>query len=220
MTLSFKGFGTRLIKASKLRHRGEHDAIEALSACYLPVIPYKAMHVLYDKPVSISAFEYNNFHAIPLRFASRIIAKAFLRTWSIGLFIFTAIFFFLDFTHKANSNDYLIQPKVYLFLVATGIMFKIILFFLNKHDEKIRNFIGRHELGSSDPYYWHDSIFKEVIAELIKSTDKKSFYDIAHDYFINGNNSKAMYFIRISMRLERNKMAKKLFNEIMKLGSS
>src|SRR5688572_26424398 len=81
------GIGLFVIKAENvLSWDGEQSYDAALCFCilWMPILPVRTVHVHGYRPNDMSQFQVPN---LPLRWSSRIVAKAVLRQWSLGIIV-------------------------------------------------------------------------------------------------------------------------------------
>jgi hypothetical protein len=215
MPHSVNGIGTGLVRASKARHvegYKQFDAVEAVIFLLMPIVPYKVVHVM-----SIwGEGQGERYQAIRLRPSLRIIAKAFLNAWGNGLAIFgagmglLAGFAFLTMDRPVNQTDrtFLI---IALACFVAGVLSKLAWMALNRSDERIKDVIGAHELGTSDPYYWADDVAQPAAEALLEEESCSSLVDLAERLLTSGDRSKAMLCLRLAMRGEGDLRTQELF---------
>lgn len=220
MPHSVNGVGTGLIKASKERNIDgciQYDAIEALMLFYIPIIPYKAIHVL---AIWQAGYEQEKYQAVKLKPSSRLIAKGMLNGWGNVLLIFGGgaflLFSFVTLTMSRPSNikDYMfLSGMMGLFLI--GVFCKAAWYFMNNTDERIKDIIGPHDLGTSDPIDWPDEIARIAIKNLMTEAHGLPLTSIAQQAITERKMSKAMLCVRLAMRGGQNPVAQKLFDQLM-----
>ncbi|MBI4751902.1 MAG: hypothetical protein HY774_25740 [Acidobacteria bacterium] len=220
MPYSVNGVGTGLIKASKERNIDgciQYDAIEAFMLFYIPIIPYKAIHVL---AIWQAGYEQEKYQSIKLKSSSRLVAKGMLNGWGNVLLIFGggAFLFFsfvtLTMSRPSNIKDYMfLSGMMGLFLI--GVFCKAAWYLLNDTDERIKNIIGPHDLGTSDPFDWPDEIAQSVIKHLVAGANGQTLVEIANQALAEQNRAKAMFCVRLAMRGGQNPAAQKLFDQMM-----
>jgi hypothetical protein len=160
MPTSVNGFGTGLISASKKRNNGgavQFDAIEAFMLAYLPIIPYKAIHVLSMQHGGFS----ERYQFAPLRLSGRLILRAFLKRWGTLLMCFGAVFLgifgaaTMTMARPFTATDRSCLIAFALMLVA-GILGTLAWYAVSRTDERIKDVLGPHRYGTSDPLYWSE----------------------------------------------------------------
>jgi hypothetical protein len=207
MPRSINGFGTGLVKASRKRmidDQPHFDAIEAVMALYLPIIPYKALHVVniwQDR----KNYENQEYQSTPLRSAPRIYFKAMLNGWGNGLMLFggvmTAIagLASMNMERAFNQKD-MVFLSVSSGVVIAGVLAKLLWRSLDASDSRIKEVLGVHPYGISDPYYWTDEIAETTVEGLQQLESSSSLLAIADAALRKDERAKAMLCIRLAMR--------------------
>ncbi|HMV99606.1 MAG TPA: hypothetical protein PKZ53_09185 [Acidobacteriota bacterium] len=220
MPHSVNGIGTGLVKASRERKIDgyvQFDAIEALILFYIPIIPYKAIHVL-----SIWQDEHGGekYDSIQLRPSGRFIAKAMFNGWGNVLLIFAGItlliagWAFISMSRPMNIKDWMCLGGLTTAFIG-GFFCKSIWYLMNETDERIKDIIGPHDLGTSDPVDWSDEIAQSVIKHLMAEANGQTLVGIANQALAEQNRAKAMLCVRLAMRGGQNPVAQKLFDQLM-----
>lgn len=220
MPHSVNGIGTGLVKASRERKIDgyvQFDAIEALILFYIPIIPYKAIHVL-----SIWQDEHNGekYESIQLRPSRRLIAKAMFNGWGNVLLVFAGItlliagWAFVSMSRPMNIKDWMCLGGLTAAFIG-GFLCKSIWYLMNETDERIKDIIGLHDLGTSDPIDWPDEIARSVIKNLMTEANGLPLTSIAQQAITERKMSKAMLCVRLAMRGGQNLVAQKLFDQLM-----
>lgn len=220
MPTSYNGFGTALVRASKKRTVDGHvqfEAVEALVAAYFPLVPYKVIHVLQgDSSI-------DEYHSITLSRGGRIIVKAYLSGWGNLLMFFaglmTAIFAFATYTMerpftRTDATFLLSGTAVLVF----GVVLKFVWLRLDAKDEQIKDIIGVHALGTSDPIYWPEQIAIPFTNDLLTQHGATSLDEIAQKAMSTGEQSLAMLCTRVAMRNANDVRAKASFDQLLQLG--
>jgi hypothetical protein len=219
MPHSINGVGTGLVRASKRRDvegYKQFDAVEAVIFLLMPIIPYKVVHVLSIWPHGMG----EQFQAIRLKPSLRIVAKAYLNTWGNGLIIaggvLTAVMGFVLATmdRPVNEGDWAFLITVSACL-AVGVVLKLAWTALDRSDERIKDVIGPHELGTSDPYYWPDEIAQPATEGVLEGESSSSLVDVAERLLTGGDRSKAMLCLRLAMRDQRDLRTQELFDRAL-----
>lgn len=231
MPYSIQGTGTALVNVSKTRKvngQEQYDAIEAIVILAIPVIVLRVIHILGSgekKPFSDAYNAIGMFHDtyqyFELKPSNRLRTKGILNGLGTVLLIFgggAMIFFalispFMD--RPINYSDRTFHAFfVLLFLI--GLVSKVVWYSMNVPDERIKDILGPHALGSSDPFDWPDELADLVILEFIDEADGLSLMEIARQELARGNRSKAMACVRLVMRDGNNFAAQALFDHLMK----
>ncbi len=217
MPSSINGFGTGLVRASRRRKIGEHtqfDAVEALMLAFLPVIPYKAIHVL---SIWQAGYEREGYQAVPLRITGRLVLKAFLNRWGNVLCwigggmaaLLSLIFPTMSRPFNQTDADFLIALGA---MLAAGIVCKLLWVALCRGDERIRDAIGPHQFGSSDPLDWPHETAQAVAGSILKQESARSLVDVARRATDAGERAKAIFCLRVAMHDKNNWEAQDLFD--------
>jgi hypothetical protein len=214
MPSSINGIGTGLIPASPKRKnegRTQFDAIEAGTFAYLPFLPYKAVHVL-----DMQGFEYR---FVPLRLSSRLIVRAFLNRWGNGfllaggMLLGIAACMFISEKRPLTAND-LVLLTVFGSVFLLGIVFKIAWLLLTRKDEQIKNLVGPHALGTSDPRDWQAEQADAMTAAIIEQEGLPSLVDVAHRAVKAGDQAQAAFCLRLALRDPNNIEAQDLMDRL------
>jgi hypothetical protein len=200
MPSSVNGIGTGLIAASRKRKNDgqtQFDAIEAGMFVYLPLVPYKALHVL--------DIQGQQYRFVPLRMSSRLVLRAFLNRWGNALAIFGGIasgagaYAMSTMTRPMNDTDRrFVTAFAVLFIV--GIACKIAWWFLTWKDERIKNLVGPHGQGTSDPWDWPPAQAEAVTKAILQQESLPSLIAVAQKAVRAGNRSLAAVCLRLALR--------------------
>jgi hypothetical protein len=220
MPYSANGIGTGLIAASRKRKVNgaiQFDAIEAGIFLGLPFLPYKALHILDIGPGNGMGERYR---FVPLRLSARIVLKAFLNRWGTCGTIFGLIFVVLlsiilpTMPRPANKDDY-IFVAVFATMLVVGIVCKIAWLLLTRKDERIKDVIGPHEQGSSDPLEWLPDRAEAVINTILQQRSLSSLTEVARRAMTEGKQSDAALCLRLAMRDPNNYEAQDMMNRLL-----
>lgn len=207
MAWSVNGVGTGIVKASRKQDIGGHtqfDAVQALIFFFMPIIPYRVIHVL---TMQDAGYERQQFQSITLRPALRILAKAYLNGWGNvlmiggGLGLPFIVFAFATMPRQLNRADW-ICLAVFAVGLFVGVISKLLWLVLDRRDQRIRRIMGPHELGTSDPYYWTDETANSVRETVLRDRNEPSLTAVAAKCLLEGDRGGAMFFVRLAMRCE------------------
>lgn len=185
---------------------------------YLPLIPYKALHVL-SIGAGKGAFS-EQYQFVPLRMSARIVLKAFLNRWgnvlaSFGLLLFSiSMYASVTMSRPVNRSDH-------IFLTVTGTMFVVGLlckaawFLLTQKDEKIKNLIGQHAQGSSDPLDWTTDRAEVVIQSIVQQESQPSLVEVARKSIKEDRRTDAAFVLRLAMRDPNNFEAQDMMQRLL-----
>lgn len=155
------GIGTWFCRAGFDAGWGWDDAVECGMLVFFPVYPIRAVHV---KVTPGGSFQPEQYQAIPLRMTDEVVKHVLTRRrfqWCLGagIFLLLLVVFFLVAPPTGNGakewaySRYVLIPGAPI-LIAIG---AIGLFVTRPHVERetaIRQLVGLHALGSSDPLTW------------------------------------------------------------------
>ena len=204
MPYSVNGIGTGLVAASRKRvveDCTQFDALETLMVFYCPILPYRAVHVLalWNEAAD------ERYHSICLRFAPRLITKAFLNRWGNVLAAFGALlgglsgYAFATMDRAVNQADIAFLAGS-VSMLLTGLLFKLLWWLMDRRDERIKDLLGAHDLGSSDPFYWTSETADAVSAALLQQHGHVSLTQVISRALSDGDRSLAFYCARLAMR--------------------
>jgi hypothetical protein len=207
MPVAIKGCGTGLVAASRKRkHDGQtqFDAIEAGMIFYFPFLPYKAMHVIETPPVKANGYR-EHYQFVPLRMSARLIARAFMNRWGniLGMVAPAALFGFC--CSMANMDRPFMQRDrenlaILVIMLLVGVACKLAWLVLTQKDEKIKDLLGFHANGSSDPWDWLPDQAEAATRAMTQEETSSSLVEVARRAIQAGNRSKAAFCIRLAMR--------------------
>jgi hypothetical protein len=172
---------------------------------YLPFVPSRALHVLDIRRDRKNVFS-EQYRYVPLRMSWRLVLKAFLNRWGntlgfIGAFML-CIDVYLMVTTKGPvvGNGQTILVTVFGMMFAVGVVCKIAWLMLARRDEKIKDFIGFHAQGSSDPLNWQSRHAEEMARTILQQESLPSLVAVAQRAVKAGNRSYAAFCLRLAMR--------------------
>ncbi len=215
MPTSINGIGTGLIAASRMRKNDgqtQFDAIEAGMFAYLPLVPYKAVHVLDMRG--------QKYRFVPLRMSSRLVLRAFLSRWGyalalLGGFALAAFSYTVATTKRPfNAND-----KLWFIVLGTiftlGIACKIAWLLLTRKDEKIKDLVGPHPQGTSDPWDWTSQQADAITKAILQQDSLPSLIAVAQRAIKAGDRSQAAICLRLAMRDRNDFEAQDMLNRLL-----
>lgn len=217
MPFSINSFGSGFFRASKKRKiegHTQYDAIEAMMGLFLPVLPIKVIHIAdVTAPRMVSLY-----HCLPLKFAPRIVLKAFLRRWgSVLIWIGLPLAVLLT---SAQLRKGAVPPGAFFLTCSYGILLVAVLMLLtlrkmDRRDERIKDIIGPHSYGSADPIYWPDDVADKMVGDLLERCSCPSLLHVARLATSNRNPSLAMMSVRLLMRKGEDVEASQLFEQLL-----
>jgi hypothetical protein len=200
MSLCVKGTGIGTLVASRKRKnngRRQFDAVEAITIFYLPIVPHRALHILDAEGIE--------YPCVTLRMSWRLIVRAFLNRWGSMLMIVGGLFLggvnvamALE-GHRFTDEDYFYFTVLGM-LFLLGAAFKIAWWFLTRRDERIKDLVGPHSLGTSDPRDWESEQADVVAKAILQQESSVSLVDVARKAVQAGNRSQAAFCLRLALR--------------------
>jgi hypothetical protein len=207
---SLNGIGSQLIPASRRRINNgqiQFDAVEAGTFLFLPFIPTKALHILDIQSNESNLFDHQyQFQLMPLRMSWRIIFKAFLNRWGNCLGLLGGVVLVIDIFRSSilkipevgSSRD--IMLNIFGTMLVVGVVSKIGWWMLSRKDEKIKNLIGSHAFGSSDPLDWLYTQAEPMARSILQEESLPSLVAVAQQAVNKGERSYAALCLRLAMR--------------------
>ncbi len=179
----------------------DHDAIECVIVLFLPIFPLRAYHTFN--------WEGTTCRTLPIRSTRRLLQRAMLRPWGLGLLILGGLPLFVlmmmygmdiyqgEPTEKLRREGRPIVAGAAALLLA-GLAIHLPLGRRDRRDRDIRLLIGRHELGSSDPATWTESVLASIrpSPELFGTTTE---VEAARQSLQGRDFARAMYAARIAV---------------------
>jgi hypothetical protein len=101
-------------------------------------------------------------------------------------------------------------------MTVVGLLFKLAWLFLNQPDERIKDILGPHGLGTSDPYYWPRDVALASIEQLVGDGSDGSLLEIAQRANAQGDRGKAMLCTRLAMQLAQSLEAQDLLRRLLR----
>lgn len=223
MPYSVNGCGTGLVKSSrprKIAGQPHFDAIETVQLFYIPVLPYKAIHVVShcQDPKDMEKEQYQSY---PLRPAPRIFLKALLNGWGMVLIVFGGVFTAIAGFASANMERAFTQTDLILIcissgMVVAGILAKIVWWIMDAADNRIKDVLGVHPYGASDPYYWVYDTAHAAAKDLVTQESAASLLEVADRAMHEGNRAQAMLSVRLAMRdTSQSAKARVMFDQLL-----
>ena len=199
MPMNLHGFGTAMLRASRKRTvvgngAVQFDAVEAVVLLFLPVVPYRVIHVMNT--------DGRQYVGVKLRFSGRVIAKAFLLRWALGAAAIGAFFALIAGFEIDAPNAGWMRPALGggAGLVA-GAMFFGAWWWMEREDDRWRRLFGVTPLGSSDPCDWPADEMEEVAGHLRGETGKADLGQAADVLAVRGEMAKAAVCARLAQAM-------------------
>ena len=179
---------------------------------FLPVFVFEPLHVWdwhmastelnWDKRTSIYAYR-----TIPLRWSKELLVRTFLRAW-LWLPLLTGLLFAMSCAHGLLAR----AAGLALFLLcAAGFGW---LWLLNQRDRSIRQHLGRHRLGASDPVTWTDDLL-QLLAPASTWFHLPTFADACESLLAQRKFSDAMWAARLCAAIENSERGEALTERVL-----
>ncbi|MCA9044417.1 MAG: hypothetical protein KDA69_08860 [Planctomycetaceae bacterium] len=221
MTYNVNGIGTDLVTVSghqNVNGQYQYDAMESVVFIGMPLIPYKVVHVVSSQPHGTGM----RYQSHPLRWSFRLFFKGMANGWGNMLLLlggaFTVLFGFIIFTNdKPFSEMDAVLLTVCGSVFAVGLLSKGLWYMLDRRDMRIREILGPHQLGSSDPMDWPDDVADSMADAILKQFGGRSLTELAERSISEDNDELAMMCVRLAQRdSSEAHAASPLFDELMR----
>jgi hypothetical protein len=238
MPMSFNGFGTKVCEARAIIDWGDGqvmedaDAVEAVCALHVPLIPYLAVHSTAWRWVN-PGFEYRR---IPIQWSRGLWAEAFARVVWKFIVLAGAIFLLItalgpgtqdvvrfqngmnvtdkELTWLGSDHNRLLMAGGGGLLVGGGVMLLMGVNRAGRRHRDIRLVLGRHQLGSSDPASWMDGVLLQV-READELFGTRTYADAADELLAAGRYEPAMFAARLAAAREDRPAGERLTDAIL-----
>jgi hypothetical protein len=199
-------FGRGSVKWNGL---GTGDAMECFVVLFMPVIPYKAMHVFN--------WTGTNYNAIPIRWSGSLLFRTFALYWMaiplvVGL-VAAVVGGINGFSH-GFSPGYLTALLGGLGAVLACVLGYWALLSVDRRTRDIRRVYGPHQFGASDPTTWTDDLLK-CVAEPKELFNADSYAAAATALLEKKDYASAMWAARLSTALENQSAGEALTDAIL-----
>jgi hypothetical protein len=104
---------------------------------------------------------------------------------------------------------------VFVVALVLGVFAKVLWKVLDARDQRIRNIMGPHELGTSDPYDWTDETAFAAREGILQQHEMPSLLELAGRSLHDGDVAGAMLYTRLAMRCEPGPEAEALFAQVL-----
>jgi hypothetical protein len=214
MPYMINGIGTTVLWASGDKKTGCYDCVEWFVVLYAPLIPIRCVHTF--------GWAGNAYRAVPLRWSWPLVARSFFGGWrwwlisvAVLLYFVTAILLYSGLTGGPRDAPMLVVALVLGFvatvLLAVGILAHVLLGASDLRNRRIRELLGRYELGHADP---------ALLEEPLDVRPKKMFgarsFAEAVETLLNDNRLEdAMWAARLCVSLEDAAEGERLTDEVL-----
>ncbi|MFO0929601.1 MAG: hypothetical protein U0736_21655 [Gemmataceae bacterium] len=190
MPMTVNGFGTSVCGGRGDVGWGAYDAMEWLTAVYMPLIPIKAVHT-FD-------WNGNEYRMIPIRWSRELVVRTFLGRWlwGIGLLgVILGIVFFAELNHQA-PNLILLGSAVGLVLVS--VLIALVLHWTDDRNKRIRRVLGAITVGTCDPAHLTGKLLDEMAGDPRMSYSTETFAGAVEPLMEHRAYARAMWAARIA----------------------
>lgn len=195
----------------RLSKRKHFDGIECFTL-FMPLAPLRPVHV-WDWKMERSDWSWTrrvtrySYRAIPIRWDRRLLYQVLLRYW-----LFAPCLLALFITMGPAIG----WPARFLaFLVFAGTGGGLWHVWKGDvRDRRIRELLGRHRLGYSDPCYWTDEL-QALLAPAKHWFGTDTFAEAVKKQLAAGNDSQAMWAARLCAACEDAKRGEALTDEVL-----
>ncbi|MCA8996046.1 MAG: hypothetical protein KDA80_03655 [Planctomycetaceae bacterium] len=221
MPYTINGFGTTICAARgqmSWHKKGsfeatDYDAIECVCALYLPLIPFRAIHV-FGKSSQGTGY---NYHQVPIQWSWGLVLRAFIARWlwvpfAIGAFL--GVFQGFDIMEgKGGAKPELIATIAGL--IGFSLLGWWLLKITDRRNRDLRRIMGPSEVGSSDPATWNNTLLDSLPdpQQLVGAT---SFEAAISRLKSEGHFGRAMLAARLCVATEDRVRGEELTNEILR----
>lgn len=209
-------YGILRLEAGPITHRLGHDhfdAVTALCVFWVPIFPLSAEH--HQTPTlrpfrlfvhGLEGVEY------PLRLAPRILVKAYVRRVAWLLVTAAGVLFIMGANRGSGASD--------LYLLGLGAASLAVLLFLvvhqvNRREARIRNVLGVHGSGMSDPFTWPGGYPLNVKRTTLEETGLGSLEYVIEQRLTEGDLPGALSLARSFARTDDRLRGEEFTNRIL-----
>lgn len=207
MPMTVNGFGTSVCGGRGDVGWGSCDAMEWLTAFYMPLIPIKAVHT-FD-------WNGNQYRMIPIRWSGDLVCRTFFSRWLWGIGgigVILGIIFFAEL-NKRGANPFLLVAAVGLVLLS--VLIGLVLRWTDDRNQRIRRVLGAMTVGSCDPADLPDRLLDEMAGDPRLAYGTETFADAVEPLLQQGSYARAMWAARIATVLEDRAEGEALTNQIL-----
>ncbi len=214
MAYTFNGIGTSVCPGRGLTAWGglpDADALECVTVFYVPVYPYRAVHVFNGDGTT--------YEQIPIRWSPALVLHALGRRW-LGTILVAGVIaavvgaFEAFNTRARNPMLGLRLGCVAVALAAGSCLGWAALRLLDRRTRAIRRLLGRHVFGSSDPACWTAPLLARVPPPG-KAFGTATYADAVLPLLVLGDFGRAMWAARLAVALENPAVGEALTDAIL-----
>jgi hypothetical protein len=158
--------------------RAHYDGVECVVVFYLPLIPYKAVHIFNRQSAGMG----EQYQQIPIRWSLGLVLRAFFGRWLWAVLFVGATMAVIGAVDTFQHH----KPHHMLFAVGLGVTALAplgwwLLAWSDRRNRDLRRVMGPTEFGSSDPVTWgadtlqHIRSAKELFGESTYAAAARKF---------------------------------------------
>jgi len=207
MPYSINGIGTQVIKGRGECKFGNFDAIECIVFLYMPIFPIRAVHTF--------CWLGPEYKSIPIKQSFDLISRVFLGRWLCALpFVIGGALSFVGIAQIFSRHEISSDIVNGLLFLIVGAICKYWLFATDMRTKAIRDILGNHDFGSSDPATWTNEFLK-----LLRSSEEvcgEASDSAAAEHFLKeGQFREAMWHARVTVVFEDEKRGENLTDRVI-----
>lgn len=211
MPFTVNGIGTSICAARgdvAWSGQADCDSVECLVVLYVPVLPYRTVHSF--------GWDGTQYRAIPIRWSLGLIARAFLRRWSLVAMVAAGIFGYIayDLWQEPGGGPGLAPAALAIGLGLLGPVLFWLMRWTDRRNKAIRRVLGPHDLGSSDPATWTKDLLANISGPM-EQYGAASFAEASAKALADGRPIQAMWAARLCVAAEDRHEGERLTDEIL-----
>jgi hypothetical protein len=210
---TLNGFGTQYCYTDWFSL--DSDAVLCFVICFMPIIPIGAFHAFNPK----DAFLGSRFQAVRLRMSTKLLLRVFLAYWMVFPVLFGLLAVVVGFigacadSFRGPAVRDLVVGLVVVLACGAGYYG---LWRSNRRDRRIRELLGRHALGKSDPANWAPEILSTVSRpELMHGAN--SFAAAVPTLLAKSDRTGAMWAARLTVACEDAAVGERLTDDVLEV---
>lgn len=187
------------------------DAVECVCALYLPLIPYKAVHIFNRS----GEFMGQRYHQMPIRQSVSLVARAFVWRWLWVLFVVGAAVAAFGWNLRARERFDTESVAAGVGMIVAALCGWWFLAWSDRRNKLIRRVLGPTTLGSSDPATWTADTLQHVTAAQF-AVGQQTFAGAARKLLQANAFTQAMRAARYCVAIENRFEGEALTDEILR----
>lgn len=207
MPMTVNGFGTSVCGGRGDIGWGAYDAMEWLTAFYMPLVPLKAVHT----------FDWNGseYRMVPIRWSGDLVLRTFVNRWVWGVGFLGSILLLIAFLEidkrGVNLLLFTLGPLLLLLAVGGGLFLRV----SDERNKKIRRVLGGMTIGNCDPAHLTDALLDDMAGEPRLAYGTDTFADAVEPLLEQGSYARAMWAARVCKALEDDAEGEALTDRIL-----